>query len=304
MSLTNNASTCSSILPRQLILQKFYLMLEEDIGFGDITTSSLISPIQNAHAKLFTKTPGVIAGIEIAKIILADFDCTVIAYQPDGTFVKAKKTLLEAKGSAATLLTIERTLLNLLQRMCGIATATAELVTKARQKNPKIRIAATRKTAPLLRFFDKHAVIIGGGDSHRWRLDDAILIKDNHLAFYNDISKVIQRAREQASFSCPIEIEATTLPAALDAAKAGVDAILLDNMPPQEVSLIVKKMNELELKKNPILEVSGNITPSNIDAYAKTGVDVISVGWITHSVRAMDLSFDITPNQKLALNGG
>lgn len=304
MSLINNAPTCSSILPRQLILQKFYLMLDEDVGFGDITTSSLIPPEQNAHAILFTKTPGVIAGIEIAKIILADFDCTVDVHQVDGTFVKAKTTLLEARGCAATLLTIERTLLNLLQRMCGIATATAELVNKARQVNSNIRIAATRKTAPLLRFFDKRAVIIGGGDPHRWRLDDAILIKDNHLAFYNDINKAIQRARKQASFSCPIEIEVTTLPAALDAAKAGVDAILLDNMSPQEVSMTLKKINELKLEKNPILEVSGNITPSNIDSYAKTGVDIISVGWITHSVRALDLSFDITPNQKLSLHGG
>ena len=280
-------------LPRQLILQKFYAMLEEDVGFGDVTTTALIPKDQYAQAQLFTRQPGVVAGIDIAAIILEDFGFSVTQLTQDGTQVKADTILLEVHGRAALFLSIERTLLNLLQRMSGIATATANLLRKARKINPKIRIAATRKTAPLLRLFDKVSVIIGGGDSHRWRLDDAILIKDNHLAFFSEPSQAIQQARENASFTCPIEIEVTTPQAAQTAAAAGADIILLDNMSPKEISAIVKAIR----KSHPsvIFEASGNITPSNIEEYATTGVDVISVGWLTHSVQALDLSIDLTP---------
>ncbi|MFX1300542.1 MAG: carboxylating nicotinate-nucleotide diphosphorylase [Promethearchaeota archaeon] len=282
-------------IPDQLILQKFYAMLDEDIGYGDITTSALISKEKYAKARLFTREAGIAAGMEIASIILSDFNCSVSVIQQDGSHVKANTTLLEIRGFAAPLLSIERTLLNLLQRMCGIATATANLVQKAKQYNPHIRIAATRKTAPLLRYFDKLAVVLGGGDSHRWRLDDAILIKDNHLAFYGDITDAINSARENASFTCPIEIEVSSPEAAITAANSKVDAILIDNMTPEHVSSIVKSIRQLKLTPTPILEVSGNISPENIGKYAKTGVDVISIGWLTHSVPALDLSIDIIP---------
>ena len=291
--MTHYRSQFPPNLPRQLILQKFYAMLDEDIGFGDVTTTALISRNQYAKARLFTRQPGVVAGIDIATTILEDFGFSVTQKTQDGAQVKANKTLLEAQGQAALFLSIERTLLNLLQRMCGIATATANLLRQARKINPKIRIAATRKTAPLLRLFDKLSVIIGGGDPHRWRLDDAILIKDNHLVFFPDLSQAIEQARENVSFTCPIEIEVTTSQAAQRAAKAGADIILFDNMEPKEIDAVVKEIRQ----SNPsvILEASGNITPSNIGQYAETGVDVISVGWLTHSVQALDLSIDITP---------
>ena len=282
-------------IPYQLILQKFYTMLDEDVGYGDITTSALICKEEYAKARLFTRKAGIAAGMEIASVILSDFNCFVSGIQKDGSPVKANTTLLEIQGLAAPLLTIERTLLNLLQRMCGIATTTANLVKKARKYNPHIRITATRKTAPLLRYFDKLAVVIGGGDSHRWRLDDAILIKDNHLVFYGDITDAINIARENASFTCPIEIEVSSPEAAITAANSKVDAILLDNMTPEQVSSVVKSIRQLKLTPTPILEVSGNISPENIIKYAKTGVDVISMGWLTHSVHALDLSIDITP---------
>ena len=291
--MTPDRSRSPHILPRQLVLQKFYAMLDEDLGFGDVTTTALISRNQRAQARLFTRQPGVVAGIDIATTILEDFNFSVTPKMQDGSQVTANTTLLETQGSAALLLSIERTLLNLLQRMSGIATATANLVRKARKINPKVRIAATRKTAPLLRLFDKLSVIIGGGDSHRWRLDDAILIKDNHLAFIPDPSQAIQQVRENVSFTCPIEIEVTTSQAAQKAAKAGADIILFDNMEPQEISTSVKKIRQSH--PSVILEASGNITPRNIEHYAKTGVDVISVGWLTHSVQALDLSIDITP---------
>ncbi|MFW9986797.1 MAG: carboxylating nicotinate-nucleotide diphosphorylase [Candidatus Odinarchaeota archaeon] len=284
-------------LPHQLILQKFYTMLDEDIGFGDITTSALIPSTQLARGRLFAREPGVIAGIEIANIIFTDFGCSTKTHHSDGKYVKNDSTLLEVTGPAATILTIERTLLNLLQRMSGIATATAKMVKQARTHNPKIRIAATRKTAPLLRFFDKLAVIIGGGDPHRWRLDDAILIKDNHLAFVSDVKKAIQSAKQYASFTCPIEIEVGTPTAALIAAKAGADVLLLDNMSPTEVSSTIEQLNQLQLPSKPLLEVSGDITPKNISDYAQTGVNVISMGWLTHSVTALNLSLDLKPTK-------
>jgi nicotinate-nucleotide pyrophosphorylase (carboxylating) len=268
-------------------------MLDEDLGFGDVTTTALISRNQLAKARLFTRQPGVVAGIDIAATVLDDFGFSVTPKTQDGNQVKANTTLLEAQGRAALLLSIERTLLNLLQRMSGIATATANLLRIARKHNPKVRIAATRKTAPLLRLFDKLAVIIGGGDPHRWRLDDAVLIKDNHLSFIPDPSQAIQQARENVSFTCPIEIEVTTPQAAQSAAKAGADIILFDNMDPKEISKVVKAIRQSH--PSVILEASGNITPNNIEHYANTGVDVISVGWLTHSVKALDLSIDITP---------
>lgn len=291
-----NSSGSTAEIPSQLILNKFYEMLDEDIGFGDITTAALIPTNQSAHARLFARQPGIIAGINIATTILQDFNCTVTQKTPDGAKVKANTTLLLAKGRASNLLTIERTLLNLLQRMSGIATATAHLVKLARKSNSAVRVAATRKTAPLLRLFDKRAVIIGGGDPHRWRLDDAILIKDNHLAFYSNPVKAVQQARLNSSFTSPIEIEVTTPADAVRVADANPDIILLDNMSPTEVAKVVQKLRQTHPSIS--LEVSGNITADNIQSYAATGVDVISVGWLTHSVSALDLSIDVTPTRK------
>ena len=283
-------------IPPQLILQKFYEMLDEDIGFGDITTAALIPPTETAKVRLFTRQSGVVAGLDIASVILQDFDCTVNQKQVDGMKVKADTTLLTAEGRAASLLTIERTLLNLLQRMSGIATATTHMVQLAKKTNPSVRVAATRKTAPLLRLFDKLAVIIGGGDPHRWGLYDAILIKDNHLAFYPSPVEAVKQARQQASFTSPIEIEVTNATEAFTVAEANPDIILLDNMQPPEIEQVVNKLRSSH--PSIILEVSGNITPDNIQSYAKTGVDVISVGWLTHSVSALNLSMDILPKRK------
>jgi nicotinate-nucleotide pyrophosphorylase (carboxylating) len=162
--------------------------------------------------------------------------------------------------------------------------------------NPSVRVAATRKTAPLLRLFDKLAVIIGGGDPHRWGLDDAILIKDNHLAFYSNPTEAVKQARQKASFTSPIEIEVTNTTEAFTVAQAKPDIILLDNMQPTDIEKVV---NGLRVSHPSIsLEASGNITPDNIQSYAKTGVDVISVGWLTHSVRALNISMDIIPKMK------
>ena len=294
--MTPNQPTTHPEIPNQLLLQKFYEMLDEDIGFGDVTTTALIQSNKLAKARLFTRQAGVIAGIDIASVILQDFECDVTLHQFDGDHVQSNTSLLTAKGRATTLLSIERTLLNLLQRMSGIATATTNLLAVAKETNPNIRVAATRKTAPLLRLFDKLAVIIGGGDPHRWRLDDAILIKDNHLAFYSSPSAAVEQARQNTSFTSPVEVEVTTPEDAFAVAKVNPDIILLDNMTPKEVQQVVNTLRSSH--PSIILEVSGNITSDNIAHYAATGVDVISVGWITHSVSALDLSIDITPLKK------
>lgn len=270
-------------------------MLEEDVGYRDVTTSSLISEFQQAKCLIFSRESGVVAGIELAGVFLKELGAKVASFRIDGEHIQSNELLLEATGPASLFLTVERTLLNLLQRMCGIATITANMLAKAKQKNPRIRLAATRKTAPLLRVFDKMAVIAGGGDPHRWNLDDAVLIKDNHLAFFENVEKAIQRARSSISFTCPIEVEVISLQEAKVAAQSGADALLLDNMAPSEVSKTVKALRKLNLPRPPLIEVSGNITLDNIALYAATGVDVISAGVLTHSVQALDLSMDIIP---------
>ncbi|MFX1561894.1 MAG: carboxylating nicotinate-nucleotide diphosphorylase [Promethearchaeota archaeon] len=299
----NDASHFGSVQYLQLI-SKLFDMLEEDVGYGDITTAALIHPAIQAKARIFSRQNGLVAGVELIADFLSDLGIQVSNHQSDGTRIKVGETILEARGSAATFLTVERTILNLLQRMSGIATLTAKMIAIAKGVNPKIRIAATRKTAPLLRVFDKLAVIAGGGDPHRWRLDDAVLIKDNHLALTEGISQAVRRAREKLSFTSYIEIEVKSLEEALLAAQASADAILLDNMSPSKVAATVEAIREMKLPKSPIIEVSGNISLENIAEYAATNVDVISVGALTHSVTGLDLSMDITPLKSTSSKGG
>lgn len=298
-----DASRLGKVQYRQLIC-KLYEMLEEDVGCGDITTNALVSPAKQAKVRIFTRQDGLVAGVELIATFLSNLGIQVSYHQSDGAQVKTDDTILEATGSAATLLTVERTILNLLQRMSGIATLTARMVAVARNVNPQVRIAATRKTAPLLRVFDKLAVIAGGGDPHRWRLDDAVLIKDNHLALSESITQAVKRTREKLSFTTFIEVEVRTQEEALIAAQAGVDAILLDNMSHSKVSATVEVIRGLKLSNPPLLEVSGNISLENIAKYAATRVDVISVGSLTHSVTGLDLSMDLVPLKSTSTKGG
>jgi nicotinate-nucleotide pyrophosphorylase (carboxylating) len=272
-------------------------MLDEDVGYGDMTTDALVSPADLAHARITARQPGVVAGLDLAAFLLSDLGVNVTHRASDGMNVAPKATILEATGLARTLLTVERTLLNLLMRMSGIATQTAAMVTAARRVNPQVRIAATRKTAPMLRYFDKLAVMIGGGDSHRWGLDDAVLIKDNHLALADSVREAVSRVRQRVSFTAPIEVEVHSTKEAFAAVQAGADTVLLDNMTPADVSATVKAVRQLALARQPHLEVSGNITPETVGEYAATGVDIISAGFLTHSAPALDLALDLTPVQ-------
>lgn len=270
--------------------------LAEDVGYGDIPTDSIIDSDLTAEAIVTCKEDAVVAGVEEALLLLKLADCKGKPLTRDGNRVKGPKAILQATGPARQLLKIERTLLNMISHMSGIATATAELVAIARKEGEgKVRVAATRKTLPGLRFFEKKAVELGGGDTHRLGLDDSILIKDNHLAFTRSLSDSVRKARSKASFTRKIEIEVTTPAEAVQAARAGADIILLDNMRPLLIVETIRRLKKEQLRNRVLLEASGGIGRDNFSFYVKTGVDVISVGAITHSARSIDFSMKINP---------
>lgn len=286
-------------LNRSIVETAIRSFLAEDLGYGDITTNVLVDPKQSGEGRVVCKENGIIAGIEEALILLEIAHCEGVARTHDGDRVKAGAIILSAKGPARSLLGVERTLLNLVAHMSGVATATADLVSIAEKvSRGKIRIACTRKTLPGLRYFEKRAVQLGGGDPHRLRLDDAVLIKDNHLAVAGSITKSVQKAKGKVSFTRKIEVEVTTPDQAVEAAKAGADIILLDNMTPKEVERSVTMLKTENLRDRILLEASGGIRKENLASYVRTGVDVISVGAITHSAPAIDLSMEIHSSQK------
>ena len=273
--------------------------LAEDIGYGDITTNALIDSKQEAEGRVVCQESAIVAGIEEALFLLELTGCQGTAKARDGERVKAGTMILSALGPARALLGVERTLLNLLAHMSGVATATVDLVSIAnRESRGKVRIACTRKTLPGLRYFEKRAVKLGGGDMHRLRLDDAVLIKDNHLELAGSVGECVRKAKEKVSFTKKVEVEVTNADQAVEAAKAGADIILLDNMTPKEVERSVAMLKTENLRDQVLLEASGGIRKENLARYVKTGVDVISVGAITHSAPAIDLSMEIHSSRK------
>jgi len=280
-------------IPRKILASKIIKFLKEDIGQGDITTA-LIPPDTIVEAEAVAKEDGVIAGIEEAVTFLQSQDFQVKPLVSDGEGVKKKTVLLRIVGDARTLLSIERTLLNLLSRMSGIATKTRHLIEKTRNAGYKTRIACTRKVAPGLLYFDKKAVMLGGGDTHRLHLDDMVLIKDNHIAIIGDVSRAVKKAHETVSFSKKIEIEVSSVDQALEAAKAGADVIMLDNFTPQKIKETITLLKKKGLRDKVLIEASGGISEQNILEYTATGVDIVSLGEITDSVKALDISLEVT----------
>ena len=273
--------------------------LIEDIGFGDITSKALINSTQRAEGRVVCRESGVVAGIEEALVVLELVGCQGTAAARDGDRVKAGTMILTARGSARAMLAVERTLLNIVAHMSGVATATAELVSIAKKESSgMVRIACTRKTLPGLRYFEKRAVQLGGGDTHRLRLDDAVLIKNNHLALAGSITESVRKAKETVSFTKKVEVEVNTPDQAVEAAKAGADIVLLDNMTPREVERSVAMLKVENLRDQVLLEASGGIRKENLATYVRTGVDVISAGAITHSAPAIDLSMEIYSSRK------
>ncbi|MDI9624064.1 MAG: carboxylating nicotinate-nucleotide diphosphorylase [Methanothermobacter sp.] len=269
-------------------------LIKEDVGFEDITTNALIEVGLEAEAEVISKDDGIIAGVEVAKITCDDFNLDFKAYKLDGDKVKEDEIILSMKGDARHILLIERTLLNLMMRMSGIATTTYNLVQRARRYNPNIIIAGTRKTTPGLQWWEKHAIRIGGGDTHRFRLDDCAMIKDNHISLIGDLEEAIRKVRSYISFTKKIEVEVESVEDAIIAARCGADIILLDNMEPSVIKDVISTLEKENLRDNVILEASGGINPDNIDEYAATGVDVISMGFITHSTPVVDLSLEMS----------
>ena len=267
--------------------------LREDIGFGDITTAALIEEGQEAKARLYFKEEGVTAGLDVAQAVFEVLGCEAELLVADGSRVPAGRTLMEIKGPARSLLAAERTVLNIVSRMAGIATSVATAQSIASKANPSLRVAATRKTAPGLRALDKMAVELGGGDTHRFRLDDCVLIKDNHLKLLPSVSEAVRRARDRVSFTKKIEVEVRNLEEAVEATEAGADIVMFDNMPPEEISGCLTALEEKGLREGRLFEASGGITMANLAEYASSGVDVISMGSLTHSVRSLDVKLEI-----------
>jgi nicotinate-nucleotide pyrophosphorylase (carboxylating) len=269
--------------------KKIREMLADDLGSGDITSEALVQPKTKAIAEVIVKQAGVLAGMAEATIAFNEMGVKTMAIKSDGAKIKTGDVVMQLEGPARKILAAERVVLNLLMRMSGIATATRELMDRARRKNPKVVIAATRKTAPLLTYFDKRAVVAAGGEPHRYTLSDQILIKDNHLRLVGSVSEAVCNARKTAR-KAKIEIEVTKPEEVLAAAKAGADIVMLDNMKPAEIARAIKMLKHEDLREKVVLEVSGGIEPSNVESFAATGVDIISSGYMTMRAPALDMS--------------
>lgn len=270
------------------------LALLEDVGQDDITTAATIPNTHRSKAVLLAKSDGVVAGLRVARLILSSWPepLRFIAKKKDGERVSAGDVIGEISGKTAHLLMLERTLLNLLQRMSGIATKTAAFVQAVQGTNA--RILDTRKTAPALRYFDKEAVRLGGGVNHRFGLYDMILIKDNHIDAAGGIGVAIERAKaylKGKSLKAKIEVEVRTLDELREAVAHKPHFILIDNFSVSALRHAVRLARELN--PNIKLEASGGVTLQRVRAIAETGVDFISVGELTHSVTAMDISMKI-----------
>jgi len=263
--------------------------LDEDVAKGDITSKLLKK--QKIVARIITREETVVAGTKYAKEIFALKKCKTKILKQDGKIANPNQTILELSGNAGDVLTCERTALNLLSRMCGIATQTNNLKKLVKSTGSKSRVFATRKTAPGLRFFDKEAVKIGGGEKHRMNLNEMIMIKDNHLAVQKSIEEILRKAKKSRG---RIEIEVETLSDAILCARMGADIIMLDNFSPSQIKKTMKKLTELKLRNNVILEASGRINSKNIRKYAETNIDMISIGSITNSVDGIDLSLEVS----------
>jgi len=276
-------------MPRLIVERAVRNALEEDIGrAGDITTDYVVPAETRAQARIAARASGVVSGLDAARAAfrMVDPELMIGIERRDGDAIEPGDTICHLDGKARSILTGERVALNFLGHMSGIATAAdgmAKLIA-----HTKAKVTCTRKTTPGLRAFEKHAVRSGGGANHRFGLDDGLLIKDNHIAVAGGVTAAIDAAKSQAGHMVKIECEVDTLEQLAEALEAGAEAILLDNMPPAVLAEAVA-IND----GRATLEASGGITAETIAAVAESGVDLISVGWLTHSAPSLDLGLDI-----------
>lgn len=264
------------------------LALAEDIGIGDITSNSIVPTDQKATGKILVKDSGIIAGLEIASAVLNKIDSAVefIPLVVDGERIDTGDEIAKVKGAARSVLTAERALLNFLQRLSGVATLTYKFVSAVADYPAKI--VDTRKTTPGWRALEKYAVRVGGGANHRFGLYDAVLIKDNHVAIAGSITNAVKLARTGVPHTTKIEVEAETIEQVEEALRNRVEVIMLDNMTVGEMKKAVKLVDH-----QAIVEASGGITLDTVEQVAATGVDLISVGALTHSAIPLDISLEI-----------
>jgi nicotinate-nucleotide pyrophosphorylase (carboxylating) len=270
--------------------------LDEDLGRGDITSRSIVRFGLNARGSFIAKQDLILAGLEIADLVFGWFDeyIQIESTVADGDEIKADKVFARVIGDAQMLLSAERVALNFLQHLSGIATLTRQYVEAV--AGTKAKIVDTRKTTPGLRVLEKYAVSVGGASNHRLGLDDGVLIKDNHLAMAGGVGEAVRRAREVAGHLHKIEVEVASLEQVREALEAKADILLLDNMSPEMVGDAVQIVSAREGDtRRTLLEASGGINLSNARQYAEAGVDLISIGALTHSAPAVDISFKIKP---------
>jgi nicotinate-nucleotide pyrophosphorylase (carboxylating) len=266
--------------------------LAEDLGIGDTTTDALIRGDEQGTGFIVSKEGGILAGVRVAEQVFhrLDPELKVEVFLADGAEVKSGTRVAEVSGSITSILKAERVALNFLQRLSGIASDTNRYV--ERVKGLPVRIMDTRKTTPGLRLLEKYAVTMGGGKNHRMNLSDGILVKDNHLAILQSqglsIKEIVVKARQNAPHRLPVEVEVRTVAEALEAVEAGADIIMLDNMNLEDMRKAVESIHGRAL-----IEASGGITLDNVRAIAETGVNYISIGALTHSARALDISLEL-----------
>ena len=274
------------------VLSSIGEFLAEDIGRGDITTQAIVRGDVRGMGRFLAKEPLVICGVDVAEAVFLNLDTEIAEIEPlmqEGDEVEAGTVFATLKGYADVLLTGERVALNLLQRMSGIATLTRQYV-KAVQ-GTGAQIVDTRKTTPGLRLLEKYAVTVGGGKNHRMGLDDGVLIKDNHIVLAGGITEAVTAAKEKVGHLHKIEVEITNWAQLREAIEAGADIIMIDNQTPEEAAKLVKMSRSM----NPavLIEASGGMDLDRVRSFAEAGVDLISVGRLTHSARAVDISFKI-----------
>lgn len=276
-------------------LVRLLAFVEADAPFGDVTSEAVLDG-GDCTAWLRFRETGIAAGLAEAEALFAHYGAAVERCAEDGNRVAAGAVALAIEGPVRGVLLVERTALNLVGRMSGIATATARYAALARESDPRARVAATRKTAPGLGLLDKRAVLLGGGDPHRFTLSDGVLIKDNHLALVS-IEEAVRRARAFTAYKT-VEVEVETADEAVRAARAGADIVMLDNMTPGGAKEAIDALAAAGLRDRVRVEISGGVTEATIGAYAVAGADLISVGALTHSVRSLDLTLEVsTPRQ-------
>lgn len=276
---------------REIVRHRLLDFLEEDLGRGDVTSEALVPADARATAALVTRESGILAGVTEGVWLAELVGLAATPERDDGDRLTPGDRLMVLEGPARSLLGVERTLVNMVGHMSGVATLTRQAVDAV--AGTGARIAATRKTLPGLRRFQKRAVRVGGGDPHRDDLADAVLIKDNHLELVSTPTEAVERARGAASFTHRVEIEVEDADEALEAARAGADILLLDNMSPAAVTATVERLQAEGLRERVLLEASGGIGLADLPRYARTGVDVISMGTLTSSAPGLDLSMEL-----------